>query len=897
MRSWIVAFFLILAPGSWVLAQEEATPPPETKPTAAILAEELTTDSKLFNHTITEFSNTENDTLQQQFIQKNLASNKEFEGTHIEVFDHFLKNDAYKSTPVERAKKLMGWIDDFAKSELIDAKTASFDKAYLQLRLAILGKNDPKAKETHYLPLTTAIKTLMEKEPEYEWGFMLAGLGVQFFQVVGHEGAFEKDKEYYFNQASVLGKADAQVHFILGNLYLDYYDRKDVSNFLRLVATEFEKTLLIESTSANKELWAAITGSYVQIHEEYQKVDEPEPFWFEELVYKRIIKLDPSNASAHNNLSYLYSQTGVNLKEALKEAQISNQLVPDNAFLLDTMGWAQYKNKDMAGALETLKKAEILDPNVADIHFHLATVYFDLNDLELASKHFKETIRLEPDNAFALNNLAYLFSQHDVNLDEALQLVDKALEKFPDNAAFIDTKGWILYKKADYAEAEVQLKKAIELMSDSSELYLHLGHVYLNLDRFDDATAQFDKALELEPENTQLARDLAHTLAQWGLRFGLERYKKLSGGNTERDNLKVFYSLLSQAYMSQGDVSKAKHALEEFEKLPQQSTGPTVETTGEAAARATFDPALGAIGLAVFLPRDLDAVVSVEKEGLSRIVGMAVKHMKNLPAGALAAEGNIQSIIERVAVGFPLQASEAATCGFLLIELTPMAQAALSRVENLGNLAQSMVTGQLPFPVEIRSRQQSGALLYEITANGQRFYLTYQNGMVAVSCDEKHVETFLAGGPVDEESFLSQVAVQEFISRRGEITPISLFADLSRVSLEMEGQPRYFEPFESVAALAAEWNFGEKDSLEEEMMAFPSDDSKLEELKTALTESAKLIDQEARRLFPQGTSLEYQFQTEDGLVTGSMSLKGLENLVGSLIRRFSGSTEPAPAGP
>src|SRR5690606_37919665 len=273
----------------------------------------------------------------------------------------------------------------------------------------------------------------------------------------------EKDKEYYFNQASLAAVDDAQFHFVLGQLYLEYFDRSDTSTFLKLVATEFEKCLLIDSSHNNKELWSSITAIYVDIHEDYQKKELPEPFWFEELVYKRIIKLDPTNASAHNNLSFLYSQNGVNLKDALKEAQIANQLSPNNPYLMDSLGWAYYKNKQLTQAMEILKKAAALKNDIADVHFQLANVYFDQDDFTNASKEFKETIRLDPENAFAKNNLGYLYAEKGLQLDEALQLVDDALSKYPDNAAFIDTKGWIFFKQKKYDLAVEHLKKAIEL--------------------------------------------------------------------------------------------------------------------------------------------------------------------------------------------------------------------------------------------------------------------------------------------------------------------------------------------------------------------------------------------------------------------------------------------------
>ena len=224
-----------------------------------------------------------------------------------------------------------------------------------------------------------------------------------------------------------------------------------------------------------------------------------EPFWFEELVYKRIIALDPTNAQAHNNLSYLYSSIGVNLQQALREARIANQLQPDNPYLEDTLGWAFYRNGMLKEALIVLHKAIEAQPDIADAHFHLASVYYDLDRFEETVKHFRIAAKLDPSNVFARNNLAYFFAEKNTNLNEALALVKEALALSPGNPAFIDTKGWVLYRMGRLEEAEANVRQALSMSPETSELYLHLAQICLAARKFDDARSAFEKALTYDP--------------------------------------------------------------------------------------------------------------------------------------------------------------------------------------------------------------------------------------------------------------------------------------------------------------------------------------------------------------------------------------------------------------
>ena len=64
-----------------------------------------------------------------------------------------------------------------------------------------------------------------------------------------------------------------------------------------------------------------------------------------------------------------------------------------------------------------------------------------------------------------------------MNLDDALILIEKALSQEPDNAAYLDSLGWVYYKKKDYKKAYKYITKAVEIMPEEKELQEHLEAV------------------------------------------------------------------------------------------------------------------------------------------------------------------------------------------------------------------------------------------------------------------------------------------------------------------------------------------------------------------------------------------------------------------------------------
>jgi tetratricopeptide (TPR) repeat protein len=101
-----------------------------------------------------------------------------------------------------------------------------------------------------------------------------------------------------------------------------------------------------------------------------------------------------------------------------------------------------------------------------------------------------------------------MYAEEGINLEEARNMIEKALAIDPDNGAFLDSYAWVLYKLGRYEDAIVPMNSAIELEQEDAILYDHQGDIYAALNQLDKAVESWKKALELDPGNEDLRAKL-----------------------------------------------------------------------------------------------------------------------------------------------------------------------------------------------------------------------------------------------------------------------------------------------------------------------------------------------------------------------------------------------------
>jgi tetratricopeptide (TPR) repeat protein len=163
-------------------------------------------------------------------------------------------------------------------------------------------------------------------------------------------------------------------------------------------------------------------------------------------------------------------------------------------------GNSMYRLGDNRAALPYLEKALQITPSDVDVLSNLGLVYDDLNMDAETDKLYETAFKYHPDNVLLLNNYAYHLSERGQKLEEALAMSKKTIDKEPNNASYLDTYGWILYKMKDYKNAAFYVDKAIKLGKNAT-LLDHLGDIYEGMGEIVKALKYWKEALEMDPGN------------------------------------------------------------------------------------------------------------------------------------------------------------------------------------------------------------------------------------------------------------------------------------------------------------------------------------------------------------------------------------------------------------
>jgi Flp pilus assembly protein TadD len=119
---------------------------------------------------------------------------------------------------------------------------------------------------------------------------------------------------------------------------------------------------------------------------------------------RKLIKTQPDNPQAYNALGYSLADRNQRLPEADRLVEKASSLAPDDAFIMDSVGWVKYRMGDNADAIKLLRKAYSLQPN-AEIGAHLGEVLWKNGDQNGARDAWREARKLEPDNDTLLKTL------------------------------------------------------------------------------------------------------------------------------------------------------------------------------------------------------------------------------------------------------------------------------------------------------------------------------------------------------------------------------------------------------------------------------------------------------------------------------------------------------------
>ena len=119
---------------------------------------------------------------------------------------------------------------------------------------------------------------------------------------------------------------------------------------------------------------------------------------------------------------------------------------------------------------------------------------------ERAEADFLKALELEPEQPYVMNYLAYSWVEQKQHLDEAKDMLARAVELRPTDGFIVDSLGWVYYRLDDFELAVTHLEKAVELRPQDPVINDHLGDAYWKVGRYQEARFQWRRALSLEPE-------------------------------------------------------------------------------------------------------------------------------------------------------------------------------------------------------------------------------------------------------------------------------------------------------------------------------------------------------------------------------------------------------------
>jgi tetratricopeptide (TPR) repeat protein len=151
---------------------------------------------------------------------------------------------------------------------------------------------------------------------------------------------------------------------------------------------------------------------------------------------------------------------------------------------------------EMANVLDAADKLSQQKEDKTGVLFLRGAMYERQKKYDLAEKEFRQVLEQDPSNASALNYLGYMLADQNVRLQEAHDLIEKAVSLEPNNYAFLDSLGWVYFRMNRLDDAEQQLTRSLQLMSKDPTIHDHLGDVYFKQGKIKEAIAQWQSSLK-----------------------------------------------------------------------------------------------------------------------------------------------------------------------------------------------------------------------------------------------------------------------------------------------------------------------------------------------------------------------------------------------------------------
>jgi tetratricopeptide (TPR) repeat protein len=236
--------------------------------------------------------------------------------------------------------------------------------------------------------------------------------------------------------------------------------------------------------------------------------------------YEQSLLINPNHAGTYVRLAELLLGPLRDADRAVKLLGDARRRFSGAPEIVYYLAIAQREAKQSQQAVATFEEALHEAQLEEDDDFVNAKFYFNYGAAaeqaglyDKATDLLRKSIALDPDNsAEACNYLGYMWADHNMNLDEAETMIRRALQSDPNNTSYLDSLGWVEFRKGQYDRALDNLLRAAKTAErEDPVVFEHIGDTYLKLNRTREALEAWQKALTLDPKNKNLADKIQTT--------------------------------------------------------------------------------------------------------------------------------------------------------------------------------------------------------------------------------------------------------------------------------------------------------------------------------------------------------------------------------------------------
>jgi len=363
------------------------------------------------------------------YYEKLLESEPDNEGALIFLANYYYATDSHPEA-IKYLNRLASQYPSnariFTKLAEIYEKLKNYDDAIKNYRKSLELENGDKEAHLAISRIYEIMKDTQSAIAEYEAYLaedpdnpvVLAYLGALYF----YSGETEKARRHFERLAEISSETATSARIWLGALYAD---RNDIPSAIY----QFEKAARTAPTAT---------------------------------IYRYLAEL------------YLRQR---DFKSALGALESAARLEPGDYQTYFMKGLILMDTGKSGAAVREFTRAIDIKPDFEDALFYRAVAYDHLKNYTLMRKDFERLLVVNPHHHQSANYLAYSLAEKNTDLDKALELVGKALRDEPENPAYLDTLGWIYFKKKNLSEAEKIFERVLRLVKSDWEILYHTARV------------------------------------------------------------------------------------------------------------------------------------------------------------------------------------------------------------------------------------------------------------------------------------------------------------------------------------------------------------------------------------------------------------------------------------